>query len=366
MERNSEGTMNKLMLIADPQITDAYSYKRTGILQYLTEFYSDLYMHRNYHHLLRQLEPQAIIIMGDLMDGGREWEDPEWYQELSRFKKLFDTTIPVHYMVGNHDIGFGDGIKPSVSRRFTSAFGPTNYLINTTNYTLVVVDTVSLSASNPELRQEVHSFLNQPLPDTPRILMTHVPLYREDTADCGPSRQTRKKGGIRQGVGYQYQNLMTKELSQQLLEQIKPVAVFSGDDHDYCLVRHTYGKEEEAIEITVPTFSMAQGVQYPAVLLLDTSEDLTTKLCWLPDQISIFIGYGFLFGLTLTILTGKHVYRWFRIQKSLSKQSLEELSVLKRSRQHRSLRRISLSWLKDIRDIAIVSMLLYVFCLIFI
>ncbi|KAG0165380.1 hypothetical protein DFQ30_008541 [Apophysomyces sp. BC1015] len=331
----------------------------------MTEFYSDLYMHRNYRYLLHKLDPHAIIFLGDLTDGGREWDNQGWKKQLSRFTKLFETSTPTYYMAGNHDIGFGDGIKPSVARRFTSAYGPTNYILNTTHYTLVVVDTVSLSASIPQLRKDVESFLDEPLPDKPRILMTHVPLFREDDVDCGPLRQS-VKGGIRQAKGYQYQNLMTKELSQQLLERIKPVAVFSGDDHDYCIVRHKYGKQEMAAEITVPTFSMAQGVQYPAVVLLDVSDDLTTKLCWLPNQISIFIGYGCLVGLTLVALIVKHLYGWFRMRRPPLKQSLEELPVPRWPRQQRSLKRTILAWAKDVRDVATVGVAIYVFCLIFI
>jgi hypothetical protein len=65
----------KILIIGDPQLTDKFSYGRTGIIQWLTEFYSDLYMQRNWNKLNRKLKPDAVVFLGDLMDGGREWTD---------------------------------------------------------------------------------------------------------------------------------------------------------------------------------------------------------------------------------------------------------------------------------------------------
>ncbi|KAI8393285.1 Metallo-dependent phosphatase-like protein, partial [Radiomyces spectabilis] len=205
--------------------------------------------------------------MGDLMDGGREWKDEGWQKEVDRFFRLFNSQAPTYYMVGNHDIGFGNGIRPDVKRRFISAFGPTSYFVNMTNYVLVVIDTVSLSSSDPNVYQDALDVMTSSLPPLPRILMTHVPLYRPEGTYCGPDRWQSRPGGIRDGQGYQYQNLLSPELSKQLLDHINPKAIFSGDDHDYCAVTHRPG----VTEYTVPTFSMAQGLRYPGVMLLDLS-----------------------------------------------------------------------------------------------
>ena len=64
--------MTKILLISDPQLTDFYSYKQSGILLGLTQFFSDLYMKRNYKYLLQKFNPHTTIFLGDLMDGGRE------------------------------------------------------------------------------------------------------------------------------------------------------------------------------------------------------------------------------------------------------------------------------------------------------
>ena len=153
---------------------------------------------------------------------------------------------------GNHDLGFGNGIRLSVRERFNTFFGEGNRVEIIGNHTFISVDTVSLSAKlQPELeisqsehneakpinfdvwkptedflagvnaakaralQRELRVMKNQPenplmqrsileLSDTstfdkrdqtpqsndlPSILLTHVPLYRAPGTPCGPFRE---------------------------------------------------------------------------------------------------------------------------------------------------------------------------------
>ena len=172
--------------------------------------------------------------------------------------------------------------------------------------------------------------------DIPSIILTHVPLYRAPGTPCGPLREryppSRTDSGeapekddanaiaIQQGV--QYQNVLTHEISKELVELVGDVShVFSGDDHDYCDVIHRgYTSKNGGIrEVTVKSISWAMGVRKPGFLLLSlwnpvdeegkaTSPDasrsptIQSHLCLLPDQLSIFIRYGLLLALTLVVL----------------------------------------------------------------
>lgn len=112
-----------MAVIADPQLTDAYSYHQSGFALHLTQFYSDLYMQRAFAALQTSFQPNGILFLGDLMDGGREWVlDQEercvvvrscsalltlwrFAAELERFKKrVFPVRDPaetkVYYMAG--------------------------------------------------------------------------------------------------------------------------------------------------------------------------------------------------------------------------------------------------------------------------
>ncbi|CAG8517056.1 13541_t:CDS:2 [Funneliformis mosseae] len=211
-------------IIADPQIIDDYSYGRTGILQRISEIYPDMYMRKNWINLQNIFDPDAII-----------------------------------FLAGNHDIGFGDHVIPEAFYRFRKEFGPLSYMTNIGNHSFIALDTITLSGSNETLKKDAKELIQRLENDTtnslPRILLTHVPLYRPPNTDCGTLRQQSRY--IKQGAGYQYQNLIVESLTNYILNNIKPMLIFSGDDHDYCEILHD---ELDGIpEITVNSFSFAMG-----------------------------------------------------------------------------------------------------------
>ena len=281
--RKSTGAApHRAVLVADPQLVDPHTYPgRPWPLSSLTVSHTDLYLSRAFSRIQSALAPQTIFFLGDLFDGGREWAtevstSPEkqyekydknfWPREYERFSELFVSpwmkriadagSTQTHKMIaslpGNHDLGFGNGIRLSVRERFNTFFGDGNRVEIIGNHTFVSVDTVSFSAKlQPELEisQKEHSeakpinfdvwnptevFLagviarksralqrelrvmnGQPenplmdhslielsdksildfkeqrsiINDLPSVLLTHVPLYRAPGTPCGPLRE---------------------------------------------------------------------------------------------------------------------------------------------------------------------------------
>ena len=193
--------------------------------------------------------------------------DSRWIPEYKRFQTVFPpvegtrivTTIP-----GNHDIGLGDGITTSRLTRFRHQFteqNATSQILETCNFELTLFDTPSiLNTNNAEVFDPPSHFLDNmpdPKPDVGRILFTHIPLFRPPDTPCGAFRESSRP--IFYGGGYQYQNTMPQDISTRILDTLWPVsAVFTGDDHDYCLVNHELeGRRESVPEYTVKSFSMA-------------------------------------------------------------------------------------------------------------
>lgn len=178
---------------------------------------------------------------------------------------------------------------------------------------------------------------NDDVTQFPTILLTHIPLYRAPGTPCGPLREhwppTAPPAGqpplehddrnaIAVRGGYQYQNVLNREITADIAEKIGDIRyAFSGDDHDYCEVLHRgYASAGGGIrEITVKSTSWAMGVRHPGVVLVslwnpvdargnplsaggDASRTVQTHLCLLPDQIGTFLKYGLLFGLTVILL----------------------------------------------------------------
>lgn len=74
-------------------------------------------------------------------------------------------------------------------------------------------------------------------PLRPRVLLTHVPLWRPQTASCGPLRKNSPQ--IPDSQGFSYKCLVAPHLSRRIIDDVRPVYVFSGDDHDQCVVLHS-------------------------------------------------------------------------------------------------------------------------------
>ncbi|KAJ5781225.1 hypothetical protein N7457_006385 [Penicillium paradoxum] len=171
-----DATPHHIAFIADPQLVDPHTYPgRPWPLSTFTVKYTDQYMRRSFSMIQDHLEPDSVLFLGDLFDGGREWatatssspeprwkkyKDSFWKKEYARFIRIFldpwekARSPPVDgrgrkmlaSLPGNHDLGFGNGIQVPVRNRFESFFGSTNRVDVIGNHTFVSVDTPSLSA----------------------------------------------------------------------------------------------------------------------------------------------------------------------------------------------------------------------------
>ncbi len=138
--------------------------------------YTDLYLRKSFQLLQHTLDPDTVIFLGDLFDGGREWAthggdvpdeqwksygDNFWLREYNRFGRIFfgpwthgkyrerqegSYRKMIATLPGNHDLGLGTGIKLPVRKRFNAYFGGGNRVDMVGNHSFVSVDTLSLSA----------------------------------------------------------------------------------------------------------------------------------------------------------------------------------------------------------------------------
>ncbi|EED13326.1 manganese ion homeostasis (Fr), putative [Talaromyces stipitatus ATCC 10500] len=241
---------------------------------------------------------------------------------------------------GSSGIGAGDGHQPN-----QAIWGPTEQWLKGVKDMKARLETEELRS----IRNQTEGFklvqgLQEASADTvahrtpiesqglPTILLTHVPLFREPATPCGPLREhyppsttdpmpeEDEANALKIAGGYQYQNVLTPAISNEIMSRIGPGVshIYSGDDHDYCEVTHREYTGSPK-EITVKSLSWAMGVRHPGFLmttlwnpidpsngkpLAETSQPtIRNHLCLLPDQLSIFVHYGIIFFVTIVILT---------------------------------------------------------------
>lgn len=316
---DQQGPQTNVLLVADPQLIDNHTYPgRNRLLLKLSKHTVDVYIKQNYRALVNSLNPDYIMFLGDYLDNGRLLQDAYYEKEFVRFERIFNrwskyvrgtnwfTNVP-----GNHDVGFGDGVKPGLQKRFLAHFGSPNHAQEINGVEFVQLDTPSYLSTKKDVNADASRFVEMlPPPRMPRVLLSHVPLHRNvDKNPCGPLRESKH---FLQNAGYQYQLALSPEVTQTLLKQVQPSLIFSGDDHDYCDVVHP----GNAREITVKSISMAMGIKYPAVQLLSYSASglnlaYDTHICYLPVPYVDVFAY-----VVLAVASGLFLLAWSIKQRS--------------------------------------------------
>ncbi|KAJ4483264.1 hypothetical protein J3R30DRAFT_3284279 [Lentinula aciculospora] len=304
-----------VLLLADTQLEHPSAYRNEATWSDL--FYRltyELYLRRSWR-VTMQMKPDAVFFLGDMLASGKNMNSEEEYKryfEAFRQTFSFDSNVNVYYIPGNNDVGMGvtRPLSKHIRKSFYQTFGPFNQQVVIRNYTFVLLDA-------PGLVDEDYTRAAQRIPydkwvplsggpvefvktlytdDSPVILLSHVPLWRKDTAACGPRRE---KGNIHKGVGHGYQNTLQKHTSDFLIENLQPSIIFSGDNRDTCEYIHKvvsgHVPADVALipEITVKSFSPSKHIRRPGIQLLSLVDpDPTARfhrsmahdLCLLPDQ----------------------------------------------------------------------------------
>ncbi len=313
----SDATCEPVIIVSDLQLTDFYSYgmAKGSVSLSLTQYYSDAYMKRSFRLVASSFGARAknVVILGDIFDGGRLLGDESSIGERSaHVLRLCDILgcaasdamrqtdqaggRRLWFTSGNHDIGIAKWWSQGAQDAFRLHFGSPTFRFQVNDVHFIAVDSPSLAygADDRALRtwNEIDQAVRSVPHGAPKALLSHIPLWRSVREPCGSLRQ---KPALRQGYGVSYQNLLDDKVSKRLLERMGDVSiVFSGDDHDICVVKRSEG----APEATIPTFSWLQGVKRPGFAIASTCrakhDDAPTvqaHVCFLPSQLGTFAIY---------------------------------------------------------------------------
>eukprot|EP00249_Psilotum_nudum_P005581 c19032_g1_i3 orf=176-1552(+) len=326
----------KVAVIADPQLTDRTTHGLApgSFVLRVVLFYSDIYMRRSFRTSVLALEPDEIIFLGDYFDGGPYLSNEEYHESWKRFQHIFDQSqrgarsrssmIRFHFLSGNHDLGYGglQSARPEVIERYEKLFGETVHTDHIGGVDFIFVDAQALDGPTADARtsntwnfiQNLSTESNHP----PRVLLSHIPLYRPNDTPCGIDRSSpvinqRITWSGSGSPGILYQNYLTEEITVRLLHMVKPVLVLSGHDHDQCTVRHR-ASFISVLEHTLGSFSWQAGNHYPSFMLLSVASStskqsvegrvVSSQLCFLPYQTFIYIWYAILFVVSVLLLFG--------------------------------------------------------------
>ncbi len=352
---SSEPGEVKLLVIADPQLTDHFAYPSIASpwVHRLIAFFCDLQLRASWRAAVWASDPDAAVILGDLMWGAASYSTrAEWDEAIARLNAVFGTPrrrsaenalraelerqipriaggfapgIPTMVVCGNHDVWmFQCATTLNVAKLWKESFGPLTYAVTLgDNVTIVGLATPILqdrwcAGEHQQVREEAWAWLEREYRRAskgPVVLLSHIPTFRT-TAECDPRSRGRRHGyELRAGKGATYQNFLDPDLTERILARVQPTLVLSGDAHDLCEMRHpNFG----AWDVTLPSFSWLEGTYHHGYALLRTSAAGTAEalICWQPQQLLVFVFYATLGVASIAALTAHSVREGLALRRS--------------------------------------------------
>ena len=177
-------------------------------------------------------KPQFVIILGDLFSYQNTInEEFEW--RTNRYKTLFPKYTDHFYnLSGNHDIGYGFDMTINNVHRFENTFGKVNFMTSSEDYELIFINSQAVDGSlNSNFYKDTWEFI-QSIPkhtNKKRFLFMHIPLYPNRVVTCEENLYE-----VANGI-YKFQNYLTHNTSELLVDILNPDFIVSGHNHDGCL-----------------------------------------------------------------------------------------------------------------------------------
>ncbi|MCO5557992.1 hypothetical protein L7F22_011566 [Adiantum nelumboides] len=305
------------------------------------------------------LKPHSLLVLGDISDWGRKSTKEQWHSLVLRFKDMTMPYLglPFYVLPGNHDIGDYYQITPSLLQQFVEAFpslddaGNEVFMIRNISFaslnamalaceecpsystTKNVVERLEIALQTDVLSSEytqqnglpIHS--SEDASERP-VLLTHLPLYREDESVCdsvdipicAPWHEV--EGGCKsliesptlyhKKINYRSRiDMLSFNTSRFLLSAFKPRLVLSAHAHRFC----SRAVDDGVKEITVSTFTW-RNRDDPSFLLLHFYKDGTCDVqqCFLPRE-SFVLGMHVLQGSILIMLAIAGGLHYRKMQK---------------------------------------------------
>ena len=304
-------------------------------------------MRASFQAAVRNLSPDIVFILGDVLDEGKYAYPHEFSEVTQRFNRYFTSfmnqqisrdghsgkKVEVHVVTGNHDIGFHYDTNYYKVSRFEESYNTSKVKIvsqNGVHFLLLnsvlmrndscflcdktqdqlreaqrVFKCLSKSGSDGvlsskcsnlirwhKLEHASHAQLGGGISSKP-IILQHFPLYRVSERDCFEADWTSDNLNLSKPLREDW-DMLSEVVSRNLLSMFKPRLVLSGHAHYRCDIWHSYSKDakDKTLEVTINSFSWRNNDQ-PQILLLNVDQtNFVYSVCYLPResvQIAIYL-----------------------------------------------------------------------------
>ncbi|GAM22178.1 hypothetical protein SAMD00019534_053530, partial [Acytostelium subglobosum LB1] len=255
----------QMVMLGDPQMEGDGRIYKEGTKGLYNLWFNDHYFKHIVSNIAYFLAPSHVVVLGDLFSS-QYIHQQEFDKRVARYRTVFSPLSSETLLInitGNHDIGYANEADRHLVQRFEDAFGKVNRKWYVAGHILAIFNSMTLDppSNDQEVYDEAWQFLNdlareRNTTNTPIILATHIPLYKEldgtslnrtyqpnfsipyhsNPLCIEPYEVNRISRGGKSVI--RDQTMLSPETSRFILEEIQPVFIFNGHDHDGCIYKH--------------------------------------------------------------------------------------------------------------------------------
>ncbi|KAJ7360528.1 Metallophosphoesterase 1 [Desmophyllum pertusum] len=348
-ENNRQSEPLKAMLLTDTHLLGS----KDG--HWFDKLRREWQMERAFQTALSHFNPDVVFLLGDLFDEGMKCSDEEWDFYIQRFRRMFRHSehTELHVVVGNHDIGFHPDASRDkhLFRRFSSVFdSPSVELLSIRGNLFVLVNSIALQGDECSMcseamtqlmsvadklnchrertKKEIYEDLAKKqktscdLPkDSPApILIQHFPLYRRTEVNCAGADAPPAEE--KNSVNREKWEVVSKKMSNKLLQLIRPRLVLSGHTHHGCYLVHDDGTPE----MTIPSFSWRNRNNPSFVLSIITPDKFAISKCFIPRETTVIAVY-IIAGAVFVLMNLRPTYVYLRSRRTCRQIKYESCCI---------------------------------------
>ncbi|KAL5559038.1 hypothetical protein UlMin_035249 [Ulmus minor] len=247
---------------------------------YLNSLFRDHYMSKFFRKSFQSLDPDMLVVLGDVSAKGSELTKTKWVSVLQQFHRLIGPflDLPLHVVLGDRDLGrCGELSSKSVSwiaGRFPGLDSAGCGALEISNVSFLSLNAVALLCGNNVLRFSVEKFIERESIDirtevevideerkirervggfgwrenpisagSGPVLLLHFPLRKMTNADSS----SNKDRGFAGSGPYDLLHRLPRNATEYIFQALKPRMVFSAHTHEFSAYTHLDGTYEVAV-----------------------------------------------------------------------------------------------------------------------
>ena len=222
----------RLLFLADPQMENELRRPHN-------ERFNDFYLRLVVRLSVWWTSPTLCVVLGDVFSS--QWLNNEAFAaRRQRFFEAVESCPELVILPGNHDIGYGSETSLAMADRWERLMGPLNGQRRLDeNHLLVWLNGMALDgARETTLQRAAWQQVELAKKETASILLAvHVPLFKPSGMCPGDLPELFRAGDHSDSVVSQ--TLISEESSNSIRTALRPIAVFSGHDHEGCVLNQS-------------------------------------------------------------------------------------------------------------------------------